>query len=98
MPCRRGLRLYMQTSRSRTVALDPPVVAAPLSEDRMNSQALLTSNLAVQGNGQGAPSSPGTPSSPGAPASLPAFSAPTPEPPKANILIVDDRADKLLAL
>src|SRR5437867_314532 len=101
MPCRRSFRLYMQTGRSRTIAFDPAIVAPSLHEDSMNSQALLTSNPPLERNGQGTPSSPAAPSSlgtPGAPASLPAFSAPTPEPPKANMLIVDDRADKLLAL
>src|SRR5712691_5851930 len=73
----------MQAGRSRTIAFYPEIVAAPLKHEGMKQDRLLI------------PESPVNRLSPGGNGD---GSERVPEVAKANILIVDDRADKLLAL
>src|SRR6266566_1558268 len=84
MSRRRSFRLHMQAGRSRTIAFHPAIMAAaPLSHDGMKQEHLIISDSPVN--------------------RLPSEtngngSGRAPDVAKANILIVDDRADKLLAL
>src|SRR6266576_4071281 len=91
MPRRRRFGLFVQAGRGRTAAFEPEIMAAPLSSPRdpgllMNRRQVADPEARLEWASSA--SRPNGAAKATATASIP----------KANILLVDDRADKLLAM
>src|SRR5712675_1937086 len=91
MPRRWRFGLFVQAGRGRTAAFDPEIMAAPLSSPR--DPGLLMNRRQVADPEAGLEWTPSASRPNGA-----AKATATASIPKANILLVDDRADKLLAM